>query len=785
MNAARAIQRLEDPGDELLADFRRKWVRHVAIQEQVSGMTAEAGRALAQFKSVASSGAVKGNVLHALVRAGGGKDNLRDVAGRLLEAVETSPGVFNVMSEKLTKPKWQRRASELYINFLLSNPATHVVNMTSNTLTAIGQVPEYAAASVIGKARQALTKTQVDRVIASEVGARAFGFLSGAKEGARLFARALRTGEPSDLVSKVEGEEYKASPGPLGSIVRGPTRFLTAEDELFKGVARRMALNGLAVRTAYKQGLRGEAAAKRISELMAAPTDAMLEGSIENGLYLTFQTKLGPAAQDISNFANRHILAKVFLPFVRTPTNLLKFATERSPAAPLLREWRDDFRAGGARRDLAIAKAAIGTGFGMAIYEAAADGRITGSAPTDPKKSRLLYADGWKPYSIKIGDTYYSYRRLDPFAITIGTAADLATLPEGMSDKQREDEAALAIASVMGNLASRTWLSGVSDVVNALHEPARYTDNLLQRLVGSFLVPAGVAGVARTVDPTLREVESIPDALQNRIPGMSDNLLPRRDVWGKPIKNEGGLGPDLLSPVYVSTALNDPVNKQLMQLDYAPGYPSRTVGGKELSAEDYDKYIAMAGPASHDLLTALVESPEWKGMTDEERVKAAKKEVRLAREDARSRLFEGAAAPEDDEDDQPNPSRRKAPANDPFSEFDDVPQRDVVGELETAIPGVRFTSGFRTPEYQADMRRRGYKPVVNSAHLDGSGIDMLPPPGKTLGWLRGKVRKFEPRAKLLVHDGHLHATFPDYFAAPAFGGAVGAGLRNPVRSSSR
>src|SRR5690606_38298008 len=109
-----------------------------------------------------------------------------------------------------------------------------------------------------------------------------------------------------------------------------------------------------------------------------------------------------------------------------------------------------------------LARMMIGTGFGAAIYEGALKGHITGSAPTDPKKARLLYADGWKPYSIKIGDTYYSYKRLDPFATTLGVAADMATLPEGMSERQREDKTTLLVASIMGNLASKTWMSGLS-----------------------------------------------------------------------------------------------------------------------------------------------------------------------------------------------------------------------------------------------------------------------------------------------------------------------------------
>lgn len=72
VNAARKLRGLDNPSDEALADFRQKWLRHAAIQEQVAGATAEAGRALAQFKMLADSRAVRGNVLTAMVEASGG-----------------------------------------------------------------------------------------------------------------------------------------------------------------------------------------------------------------------------------------------------------------------------------------------------------------------------------------------------------------------------------------------------------------------------------------------------------------------------------------------------------------------------------------------------------------------------------------------------------------------------------------------------------------------------------------------------------------------------------------
>jgi hypothetical protein len=406
------------------------------------------------------------------------------------------------------------------------------------------------------------------------------------------------------------------------------------------------------------------------------------------------------------------------------------------------------------------------------MYEAARSGTITGAAPSDPKKARLLYADGWKPYSVKVGDTYYSYARLDPFSSTIGVAADMATLPEGMSDRQKEDKATLLVASILGNLANKTWLSGATGFVEALSDPERNADNMMQRLVGSLLVPNIVAGTARTLDPTQREVETMGEAMKARIPGMRETLLPRRDIWGKEIRSEGGIGPDFLSPSAVSTALNDPVNKALLQLSYAPGYPSKKIGDRELTPQEYDRYVAMAGQSSHQAMTALVLTPQWGQMDDEAKEDAAAKVVKLARQAARAQLFGGPAAKGAVDAPPPPPPG--------FSLDGASGGVNVYQDLQSAIPGLQFTSGYRTPEYQDDLRRRGYRPAYNSAHLDGSALDMLPPPGKSMEWLREQVRQKYPQARQLIHDGHLHTTFPGYFGAPVLGGARGAGLRNPL-----
>lgn len=778
VNLARKIQQVETPGDAEAAAFQRALLRHAAIQEQVSGATAEAGRALAQFKMMAKSRAVNREILATVTEHGGGPKRVKQAADMILDAIEGPPGRFNTVARKAANPKFADKLAELYINFLLSGPQTHVVNAISNAMTAISQIPENVLAAGIGGARRAANRKEIDRVMAGEIGARLFGLLQGTQEGARFFARAIRTGETSDTFSKIAGHDLRAIGGIKGEVVRVPGRLLNSADEFFKGMNRRAEINALAYRQAHRDGLSSsEAIKRRVAELSANPPEAIELRALDFARYQTFQRPLSGIGQNAQRMVRDYPLLRPIITFVRTPANLLKFATERSPLAPILKEWRADFKAGGARRDMAIARATLGTGIGALAYQWALDGRITGAPPSDPAKNRLMRANGWQPYSVRIGDTWVSYSRLDPFAMTLGVAADLATRSAGMTDKQLDNYAALTVASIMSQMADKTWLSGVSDFINAMSDPERYGPNYLRNLGASFLIPNTLGQTARSMDPVQRKRNSFAEELQSRIPGLSDNLLPSRNIWGEPIGRDQ-LGPDLLSPFRQERLKNDPVNQAMLDVGARFGLPSKsyTVDGvrKDWTPEQYDRLQELAGRSAYSGVAELISDPAWQDMTAPERLKRAEKVFRKAREAARDAILAGAAG-------EPERTDATVPAGwedfgadggaDQWGGFEVVPQRDYVGELERAIPGVRFTSGFRTLEYQQDMKARGYNPSDSSDHLKAGALDMLPPPGRSLGWLRREVGRVIPEARLLVHDGHLHASIPDWNGAPVLGPA--------------
>jgi len=662
---AQRIQRTENPGDELLADFHKAMVRSVAIQEQVSGATAEAGRLLQQFRMAASSKDAPGRILAGLANAGGGAKRLREAAEAII-TLQRDPGSLNKFIEAANRPTLSDKLQEVWYNFLLSGPQTHVVNMLSNTLTSLAQIPEHALAAGIGGARRAFNKNAQERLAFTEVGARATGLLQGAREGVREIAsrfaakegdptgawntakrwgNAIAEAEPADLATKVEAHAQRAISGWKGKAIRVPTSALTIEDEFFKAIARRSEMAGQAVRIARSEGLRGEAGKRRAAELLANPTDEMWEKSLDYARYATFQRPLGEAASKVSAFTQAMPIAKAVLPFVRTPTNLFKFAVERSPFAPLLREWRKDFAAGGAQRDLAVARATIGAGIGALVAEAAEMGLITGSVPPDKNKRRLQNADGWEPYSVKIGDKYYSYRRLDPFAITIGSAADMATLGDGMTDGQKDKGAALVVASIMNNLTNKTWMSGLSDMLAGLRDPERYGGRFVDRFAGSATVPTGVAQIARALDPTARETDGTLEYIQSRIPGLSDDLLPKRDVWGREMVSEGGIGPDIMSPIWVSTEKGDPATHEAIRVGAVISPPSESVGGKKLDARTYNRLQMVVGQTAHKWVSELIQQPDYRALETEGQAKAIKYVMDKAREAGRANVLGNVPLP--------------------------------------------------------------------------------------------------------------------------------------------
>ncbi len=127
------------------------------------------------------------------------------------------------------------------------------------------------------------------------------------------------------------------------------------------------------------------------------------------------------------------------------------------------------------------------------------------------------------------------------------------------------------------------------------------------------MVPTGLAQASRVDDPIYREIEGVIENIKARA-GWSEGLPAKRNLYGEPITREGGVGPDIFSPIYMKTKPNDPGVKALVELDLYPGRLSKKLKGVELTDHEYERYQILRGKALKKQLHDLVQMPGFNDM---------------------------------------------------------------------------------------------------------------------------------------------------------------------------
>ena len=324
-------------------------------------------------------------------------------------------------------------------------------------------------------------------------------------------------------------------------------------------------------------------------------------------LYQTFTNKTGAFADSLRKMADADPsgFSRVLLPFIRTPSNIMKFTFERTPLAPLMSQVRADMAAGGARKDLALARMATGSAMMLAAADLTMAGAITGKGPDNPSRRSAKQRQGWQPYSVKLGDRYFAFNRMDPIGMTLGLAADAVEIlqnSDGSKPKAAEEAIIAGVASIANNMTSKTYLRGVSQFFEMMANPTMFSESYVQRLLGTA-IPTAAAEVARGIDPYLRETRSIMDSLRRRTPGISKELPAVRDLWGQPIEFRSGLGwaYDAVSPIYSRREKASPIDKEILRLGMNITKPPRVISIDGITVDldkhkgAYSRYVELAG----------------------------------------------------------------------------------------------------------------------------------------------------------------------------------------------
>jgi len=550
--------------------------------------------------------------------------------------------------------------NEYRINAMLSGLRTHAINSGSNLINTLYMPLEKFGAGAL------MSGTQAGRNQMLEAAMQYGSMITEFKDALKMSAKAFRLGDntldphgtPIELRNSITSRAYNTQ-GPvksavingLGTAVRVPTRMLMAEDEFFKQWNYRSVKRAEAWREAMQlKGTPEEKSAliqQKMDEAFDPSGKALDEKAVQYAREATFTQDINEqgwfgtksTGETIQELANNHPMMRLVFPFVKAPTNIIRFVWNRTPGINLLRkEYAMDLM--GRRGPEAKAKALAQMGMGAMLWgsaiNAASTGTITGGGPKDPQL-RKQWLETNQPYSLKVVNkdgtvSWIGYNRMDPFGMFFGLAADFHEVGNWQPADTREEFATAAAIALAKNLNSKSYLTGLTDLVEALDDPERSFKKFSQSFEGSF-----VPNLMRQTnpDPYLREVRDHLDVLMSRTPGLSDNVAPIRNALGELVHTGQWMGPDFLSPIpYKETGKDQLMEEMVRQMSIhtsAITPPPKRMGNVDLTQikipgykyTAYDRYqelvgkVELGGKTLRERLGEFINTPAYQSkLTD-------------------------------------------------------------------------------------------------------------------------------------------------------------------------
>lgn len=570
--------------------------------------------------------------------------------------------------------------TEVWINSILSAPTTHAVNIAGNASFMMLRTAETALAGGIGRLRTMRPGSNPDRARARETLAQLEGMRRGLSDAILLAGRVMVKELPGDMSSKIDvrnmrsigttgdmteivnqvrsGNMAAAAVNTIGVGVRMPGRFLMAEDEFFKALGYRMAIHQEAIVASGNlydeliaagkttEEAKALAAVEEVRFINDPPMD-IVNSSKEAARQMTFQGDLDGILGSLQ-YASSHPIAKLFIPFFKTPTNIMKETLSRTPLAVLSPTIRRQIAAGGRDADIALSKIAMGStimsGFAyasMGIDDPDEDLIIVGKGPANREARQAMMRMGMQPYSVnkkiytedgRWTGKYHSttFSRFDPVSGMLAMAADFAYYSQYETDQATLDQLAMSLAGSAAEYAVQMpFLQGVQELTGIFRDTDKLLENgttlFTQKLteaglaflpgtssfagglermgelgegasgpaVGSSMLPAeGLFGEdPTTLPPFARGFYTALQRAKGRNPFFSDTVPARLNLWGEVMTTGTGSGWEMINPVRIKETKYNAVDAELMRLGQGIGMPQKRVSGVLLNAEQYNQIL--------------------------------------------------------------------------------------------------------------------------------------------------------------------------------------------------
>jgi hypothetical protein len=652
--------------DNLLLEFRNSLATHAAIQMRLKAAQTETARALRSFRLPVdgSVGLSDPQQINSLLQEMGGRANLKNLAQAYGQLTLDQQARFTELAGSTTKQLgaiWQ----ELYYSSLLLSPAPIERAFFGNIMMTLARPFDTFFASTVGKAGDKIITPIIgsktgDDVMMSEAFIEIANFISSFPQATKAAyqafvtdARVYSVGRDMDkmpdpaisakLFADPESPTAKAVDF-MGKAVRLWSRAMLATDEFTKAQVAAMETRRLAAREALiamDNGVDMNTALNGMAMQITNPDARIVDRVHQGALEATLQSDLGAFGNALQKVRNDlGPVGTVLAPFIKVVINSQKQMLARTPVGQLaLKEIREDYAAGGARRQMAMGKAAMGSSFMGLGYYLSLDGTITGAGPTDPNRRKFLTeTTGWQPFSIKVGETedgrgiYRSYAGLEPIGGMLGMAATLAEIG-AVYGKEDDDEwhdlllySALLPFKYIGELPFMTSLSDFTSMIEQVkRDPkgeqanaaaTKFFGGISQNMVGG-VTPVPMPGAAslrlieNILDPERRDVSPDPTLPTEqkyfdfmfrswlaKTPVLSGSQAVSRNLWGEEI-TVGETGPmNLVIPFNKRVRDLDPIEEKILEIakvrqKMPVNKPGKVVANIQLSDAEYSDMLLL------------------------------------------------------------------------------------------------------------------------------------------------------------------------------------------------
>lgn len=391
-----------------------------------------------------------------------------------------------------------------------------------------------------------------------------------------------------------------------------------------------------------REGLNGWAARKRAGEILDArrPVEVR-EDAKQYALRQTFLNEpygiAGAMAQAVENAKRSSNVglarsSQVVAPFVRIAANLFNEGVNYSPAGAVKALLSRNSIMGMDVADLKPAqrsdlkselytKAALGTALFGGLAIKAAQGlsnpnpafTIYGSGPSDAQDKARWRATGAIPWSVKIGDHFFSYANT-PANVVWGALGnyldrtrDAALYKRAPAERVAGDALSSATVALLGGgkvmmeqpfLQSLTELAGMTSESNP-EVASRQAQKYFIRTASSAVVPNLLRQVDRIGDPTVYDQKKLEGMLTSAVPFVRREGQPVLNAFGQPLQSP-------LSSMFVSKLTDDPLVQTLNRYNVWPTAPSRNgtlVRGTPMTDDEWYRYNEVRGQVLRDKMS--------------------------------------------------------------------------------------------------------------------------------------------------------------------------------------